>query len=525
MAGNKKEGVEKDRERNLDEDVIRYIYQSRFFPEKLVLDDDIPGNIVDDVLFKQFEDAKSYDEARNKIISGLKDEDYLRRARDAASAYFEMFGGEGNTYDGDKSFVSPLDRIPLNSGQLPYDVVNERADKTARAFGFTNGIQGMLDKMRAESVAAKIGDEDSFAAYIAGQLQEKLRNETEKKQAIIDALDVVPDADPDYIVKKAVEYADRVNRKKNRENMGDVSRAVNEFLLPYEAEKANEAVKPNVADLVADAVPIVTIPISSYKYGKAKNGLTGLEKMFENTKAGKYGRYAGALADLSGLGAIAGAIEPFVTRAHDVGDALLTKKVYENEGEDDEVFERGDVGKALRFSELPSDVAKGIAGGLMTSAFGLAGKGARDIVTNAVNKAGNTKVGKAVIRGIDALFGGKNKAVSANEKLQREKQAIEREIKEYGSKNPERMMKQGNAANRAENEAYLMNQRRIDEIAKEEEEIRRRYLNSASNAAKTAFDALAGAYVLKTGINPGKKSREAGQAAKRMYAIDFLLGH
>ena len=95
----------KKAEKNLEEEVLRYIYNSRFYPDNVV-NEDGPAFMFDNDLLGMIDNAKSYYDARNILIGALDDEKNLQLARNATRDYLESFGEEGNLYDWEKSFGS-----------------------------------------------------------------------------------------------------------------------------------------------------------------------------------------------------------------------------------------------------------------------------------------------------------------------------------------------------------------------------------------------------------------------------------
>lgn len=504
--------AESKSKRNLEEDVIRYIYNSRFYPDRVV-NEDGPAFLFDNSLMGLIDNAKSYDEARNILISALDDESNLQLARNAARDYLESFGEEGNTYDWEKSFGSRLDRVPLNVDALPYDVVEKRSNDYAKALGFSD-INGMIQKMNENTVLGNFGQpglSDGFLIALRNEMKNKLKDGTIKKEDIADLLDYSPNADEDYIVDKAFEYADRVKRKNDYEKMGDLSKGAQEFLMPYQARQAREGKKPTPMDLLVDVATFAPTIAGSVKYSKGKNGVNGLEKLATSIAGKEAGQKILNYANLAGLGVIGGAMEPIFTRANDAADALLRKRVYANEGSNDEVSEKDDLIDALKIGTFIPDVGAGIQNNIGSSFMGLTGRAMSKVIGNLTSKIAQSKAGNAVKNGLNALFGGKKNAANSTRRLHNEKKAIESEIDDFFN----------NPKSNVTDDALRMNQSRLGQIAREEEEIRKRFAESASNKAQTALDALLGGYVIKSGLSP---DRNAKNAIKNAYLVDYLNG-
>lgn len=503
--------AEKKAEKNLEEEVLRYIYNSRFYPDNVV-NEDGPAFMFDNDLLKMIDDAKSYDEARNILIGALDDEKNLQLARNATRDYLESFGEEGNLYDWEKSFGSKLTRVPLNVDALPYDVVKSRANKFAEALGESN-IDGLIEKMKANTVMGDWGMStlsDGFKMALRDEMKKKLNSGTLTRQKLEELLDYSPNADEDYIVNKAFEYANRVNRKTAHENMGEVSKGLEELLFPYQAEKEKEGIATNPADVLVDVATFIPTAVGSAKYAKGKNGATGLERLINNAVGKEAAENFLKYSKLAGLGIVGGAMEPVFSRLHNVADALTMKDIYANEGADNEVSESEKIIDALDLGNLVPEIGSGIQNNIGSSAVGLAGRGVSRVLGNIVNKAAQSKAGKAVKNGIEALFGSKKNAVNSSKKLQKERKAIEEEINSFGRPNSS-----------VSTEDLVMNRNRLNEIAKEEQAIMRGFANSAQNKAQTALDALLGAYVMKSGLDPQGNARKA---AKNAFLVDFLGG-
>lgn len=494
--------------KSLEEDVLRYIYNSRFYPDDVV-NDDGPAFLFDNGLMDLIANAKSYDEARNILVGALDDEKNVQLARDATRDYLESFGDDNNTYDWEKSFGSKLVRVPINVDALPYEIVENRANNFAKAIGFSD-IRGLINKMNENTVMGdwgQFGLSDGFKQKLRDEMSEKLKNGTLTRQTIEKILDYSPNADDDYIINKALEYADRVKRKESRANMGEISKSVNEFLFPYQAEKEKEGIKPTPFDALVDLATFVPTAVGGARYGKGKNGGNAMERLVTSMAGKDAGKKILAYTKLAGLGVAGGVMEPFFTRANDAADALLRKKVYANEGSSDEIYEKDNLIDALKLESLISDIGTGISNNIGSSAAGLMGRAGSKVIGNLINKAAQTKAGKFVKNGFDALFGSKNDAVNYERKLRKEKKAIQEEINSFGRPNSS-----------VTTEDLVMNRNRLNDIAREEEELRKRFVESAANKAQTAIDALLGGYVIKSGLNP---DRNAKQAIKNAYLVDF----
>lgn len=492
------------RRRNIDEDVLRYIFNSQFYP-KTLLKDDIDLSFYDEDLSKAIGNARSYNEARNIIIDALKNESMLKKARAAADDYTGFFATDEDSWDPEKAFTGELSKVPLNVDALPYEIVQNKGDEIADALGYLNGMTAMLVDMKNKPF-----NMDGFKDAVSKEVKKIMGKSDFDKERFLQKLDFTPNADDDYVAGKIAEYVDRINRKKEHENRGTLVKGFQSFAFPYVEQKLDEGLKPNVADGVIDILTSAAPMAGATKYGKASNGLTKLEELV-NTPNNPRLRSLGKILGLTGMGMITGAVEPFITRGHDALDAIMNKKVYANEGTNDEVSERNSVEDALKIESLLPDVKNGIEGGLVASAVGIGGRYGKKAVQNLVDKVAETRAGKAVINGMDALFGGKKTAVNSSRKLQKEKRAIEEEIDDFYN----------NPKSTVSDEALLMNQKRLNEIADEEEAIRRRYAKSAANKAQNALDALTAFTVMKMGMNPGMRAKDAVKAA---YTIDMLSG-
>ena len=501
----------KKAEKNLEEEVLRYIYNSRFYPDNVV-NEDGPAFMFDNDLLGMIDNAKSYDEARNILIGALDDEKNLQLARNATRDYLESFGEEGNLYDWEKSFSSPLERVPLNVDALPYETVEERADKFAKALSYSD-INGMINNLNKNTVMGKWGLpelSDGFKIALREELKDKLKNGTLTMQSLDSLLDYSPNADEDYILNKAFEYADRVNRRKSHEKMGGGSKLAQSFMQPYSFEATAEGLKPSAMDLLFDAGEIAGTPFVGAKLSKMSNGARKIEKAVENA-AKPLDNLKNTFLTLSGIGAVAGAVEPFITRAHDGLDALFSKNVYANEGTDNEVSERGDFWNALRLDELPTDVKNGVANGIMSSAVGLGGRGGGRVLKGLGDKIASTGVGKKVLTGLDALFGGsgKGKAKKAYGDLMNEKKAIEGRIEDW-TRNPKSTVS---------DEAKRQYDKRLSQIERHQGAFEKAYEKAAQNAGKTAYDALVYSALVKAGLSP---EITAKNLANDLYSVEYF---
>ena len=506
--------AEQKKVKNRDEDVLRYIFESRFFPERLIdKESEYANNLsyIDDDLFKLMDGAKSYTEARNLLIDGLNDQNILGRARDAAKAYFTAFGKEGEDFDGDKAFLSPLERIPLNIERLPYDFVEQRGNDIATALKYTNGIESMLaDMNNRNKIMTMLGEKsgEEYRQHIAREIAERLKDESLDKSRLLELMDLTPNADADYIANKASEYAERVNRKKNHEKMGDLSRMAQSFVIPYQEQSTEEGLKPGAIDVLFDVVSAAAAPVVGTKISKTTNAAKRLEKAAEK---GSLARLGSALVGLSGIGAIAGSVEPFVTRGHDALETLFSNNVYAHEGEDNEVSERGDVKKALRLSELLDDVRNGFMSGAMASAVGIGGRGGGRVLKGLGEKIANSNAGKKVLTGLDALFGSSGKGKKAYNDLMDEKKTIEGRIEDW-TRNPKSLVS---------DEAKRQYDKRLSQIERHQGAYEKAYEKAAQNAGKTAYDALVYSALVKAGLNPEMKARDV---AKGAYVLNLLSG-
>ena len=493
--------------RNIDEDVLRYIFNSQFYPKSL-LKDDVDLSFYDEDLSKVIGNARSYNEARNLIIDALKDSSVLSKARAAADDYTGFFATDEDSWDPEKAFTGELAKVPLNVDALPYETVLSRGNDIADALGYLNGMTSMLVDMNDKTKLSRMG---GYNDAVAKEVKKIMGKSDFDKERFLQKLDFTPNADDDYVAGKIAEYVDRINRKKEDENMGSLARGIKSFVLPYVEQKNSEGQKDNAVDAITDLVTFAGPMAGATRYGKTSKGLTKLEELV-NTPNNPNVRSLGKLLGLTGMGMITGAVEPIVTRGHDAFDALMNKKVYANEGQQDEISENNSVEEALRLESLLPDIKSGIESGMMASAVGIGGRYGKKAIQNVIDKVAETKAGKAVIKGIDALFGSNKNTVNSGRKLQKEKRAIEDEIDDF----------YGNPKSNVSDEAHMMNQRRLEEIAAEEDALRRRYANSAANKAQTALDALTAFSVMKMGLNPGMRAKDATKAA---YAIELLSGN
>lgn len=508
--------AESKKNRNIDEDILRYIFESRFFPERLIdKESEYANNLsyIDEDLFKLMDGAKSYTEARNLLIEGLKDEANLARAREAARAYSSAYGNPNEPFDSDKAFLTPMDRIPLNVERLPYDVVESRANDIARALLYTNGVAGMIaDMNNRNKITNMLGEKsgEEYRQHIAKEIMQRLNDEKLDKSVLLDSLDLTPNADDNYIANKASEYAERVNRKLLHEKMGGGSKLAYSFMQPYSHETESEGLKPSAIDAIFDFATMSGSPLVGAKISRMANGSKRLEKAAEKAARQRdLDKFKDTFITLSGIGAVAGAIEPIVTRAHDGLDALLSKSVYAHEGDDNEVSERGDVWKALRLEELPSDVKNGVLNGFMTSAVGLGGRGGGLVFRKLGDKIASSNVGKKALNGLDALFGGKAK--KAHGDLMKEKKEIQDRIDNYWTK----------SKSTVSDEALRQYNKRLNQIERHQGSFEKAYDKAAQNFGKTAYDALVYSALVKAGLNP---EMNAKNLAKEFYNIELLKG-
>ena len=504
----------------IDEQILRFIYNSKFYPEKETAAYRFANPIMD-IVGK----SRSYDEARNLIIQAMQDEEKLNRLRDISQFYIDTYGTEENPYDAEKTFLGKFDMVPLNADKRNLKDVMEISQKMADALGYSGGLDALLAKINNENTLKT--EDDWFEKALNAELKGKLAKNDKTRDLVYTMLDMSPNADDDYVAARIADYVGRAKRAREANEMSGGAQLVQDIAIPYEAQKMREGNKPNAVDVLFDTGTFLPAIGAGAKFSKLKK-IKGVEKLansfdgmpdvvkrvnpldFENL-------------GLAGMNFLAGLTEPVITRIHDMAEAPLNKTVYANEGLEDEVSKRESPfsEENMRLAELPSELSDAVTKGLARSFAGYGGRAAVSGAKFLADKIGKSKVGRTAM---NALFGTK---VDAKEKLANIDKAEKSVEKQRNAILKENVDYHTNKKSTVSGMDYINNMKRLDELDAEaadlvasKKAILDMYGKSASEKVGTALDALIASGVVKMGLSPNTKPRDT---AKTAYAIDMLL--
>lgn len=504
----------------IDEQILRYIYNSKFYPEKETAAFAFANPIMD-IVGK----ARSYDEARNLIIQAMQDKEKLNSLRDISQFYIDTYGTDENPYDAEKTFMGNFDMVPLNAEKRDLKDVMEISQKMADALGYSGGLDALLAKIDNENALKT--ENDWFEKALNAELVSKLAKNDKTRDLVYTMLDMSPNADDEYVASRIADYVGRAKRAKEANEMGGGAQLVQDIAIPYEAQKMREGNKPNAVDLLFDTGTFLPAIGAGAKFSKLKK-LKGIDKLLEKSEGmpdviRRVNPIDPENIGLAGMGFLAGVTEPFVTRLHDMAEAPLNKTVYANEGQADELSRRESPfdKENMRLSELPGELSDAVTKGLARGAMGYSGRAAISAAKYLTDKLGKSRVGRTAM---NALFGSKGDAKEklasidkAEKSVEKQRNAILKENVDYHT----------NKKSGVSGMDYIANMKRLDELDAEAAElvankkaILDMYGKSASEKVGTALDALLASGVVKMGLSPNTKPRDT---AKTAYAIDMLL--
>lgn len=321
---------------DVDEDILRYIFNSKFHPD---MDENpfIFKSPVTDVIEK----ARDYESARNLILDAAStNPDILKELRFIANQYSLSHKKADELWEPSKTFVGDLKskRKSKNAEGMAIEDVLGKADLIASAFGYQDGRSDLykgleesgyngiskeaLEKEIAKRISTESGEGENWLERMALQYRLGFSN----------------NADNDYMAEKMAEYLSRAKAfddSKKHEDEHPVLHSVGGFIAPNIQKKKDVGLTPNIADELSD-IGMWGIGGAGTKAALGERAaLNGAEMLVKKSAPVlKPALYAGASS--GGIGFI-----------HDLTDSALTKHVYSDKEDGKEIVDRGDVGKVI----------------------------------------------------------------------------------------------------------------------------------------------------------------------------------
>lgn len=330
-----------------------YLFRSKFYPTFV---GHLGNNKVTKEIFDTIGDARTADEARNRIISRMGADAENGVSSDWLSPAIFAFANTNTDMNFSKDSFRPVESLMkdrrdiINSDALNSELAGDWVMRLAEGLGYNGeeNVKSFLeDAFGGEASVDEI--EDFHKKRLSRMLQEKLKTPRQKWD-FYESMGFAP-GNEDYALDNLSALAKRVQSIQQRNNANEAAKLAGEFIAPYTAKKADEGKAPNFVDLAFD---LGTVPASAY--GRT---VKTLPKALE--KLPMAGKFAGSNVDnfwgMSGLGTLFGA---GFDAAHDALDSLATKHVYsEGEGNKD-IAERGDVLAALSPESIGPQAAIGL---------------------------------------------------------------------------------------------------------------------------------------------------------------------
>ena len=436
--------AESKNEKNVDEDILRFIFNSKFFPETEENPFDMESPVID--LISKSRDYKS---ARNILLdAATKDPNILNELRTIADFYAGSYKKSDDSWTPQNTFVGDLSKSlkSINVEDLPIQDVIGESELIADVLGYNGGWNTMYSSMPD---FYKFGNNrKSIRNFIKDKVNERISgddadaNEIERN-ILKYRLGLSNNSDDDYMLDKMSDYIARaVTYELNNEHKKEhpYGHAIDDFVAPNSYKKADEGLPAKPIDILADLS----------QWG------VGFGAMNKALKAREAAKAAGTLADRGVKpfvkpAAYAGASSGGLAFLHDLGDSLTTKHVYSEDEDGKEIVKRANAMDVL------ANTPKYIEQSLLGAALALPLMGA-SMGVSAIGKAGNVvknKVGSA----IDRLFGTKN-SKSMMENVMNSKNAALERLEKNTESAMDKLFKNTTSNNNALKETY----KKIDEL-------------------------------------------------------------
>lgn len=434
MAGNKDKN-------KVDEDILRFIFNSKFFPETEENPFDM-GSPVMDLISK----ARDYESARNIILDAAsKNPDVLNDLRTIAGFYSESNKNDDESWIPENTFVGDLKSLmrPIDVESSSIEDVIGKSENIAQALGYNDGWSSMY-----KNIPEGMIDPKAVRYFIKNEIGKRINDEDEnandiERNILKYKLGFTENSDDDYMLDKMSDYISRaIKYQLGQEHQKEhpYGYALGGFIAPNSQARTDEGLEPKAIDILTD--------FAQYGVGgaAAKSALSAREAA----------KAAGSLAQRGVApfvkpAAKAGAASGLLGFVHDLGDSLTTKHVY-SEGEDGK-----EISKRASAMDVLANSPEYIKRSAIGAALALPLMGA-SIGASAMGRAGNA-VKNSVGSAIDRLFGTKNAKTMMNDVLNRKNMSVERLEKNTESA-MDMLTRNVNSNNNALKEAY----RKIDDL-------------------------------------------------------------
>ena len=369
MAENSKNNEDKD---SFEELLFKYIYNSMY--DRGAYDENKPLLMPSEEIEQVIKGSRSYDEARNRLIKRLKEDEKNGKGKNLISlpirGFNYLFGDpkKGIVFDEDSfPLASKLNYRDIVSGKYgasgfnPNDVV-EKAKQIRESLGVDPSVlyNTLFPESYSDDPAAvfnELGNVElrpTTRNKLKKFIEDKNLSEAQKKR-IYRELGIVPGQE-DYLLDYMSDILLRNKKIGSEETFEDKYPLVDwaeGFAFPHGKKKVKEGNEPNIADNIADLAPLA-LAGGAAKVASGKRAAAEVLKDVANTADASTARGIKKVLNsvnnkfpllMPASGVVAA--DQLLEFGHDVADSLLTKHTY-SEALGDTIVKSGDAMAVLR---------------------------------------------------------------------------------------------------------------------------------------------------------------------------------
>lgn len=429
--------AEQKKDKALEDTIIKWLFDTRYFPDRL-LDESLYKGARNDVpyydedIFGIFEDGglpKSYNEARNKVLTRVMNDKNYDVLQPTLEAYNDIYNN-GNPQDYSYTSVEDLKRVPIKGSEMDPEEVVRLGGLLASVVSPTDNaktfLEGVFDK--PEKTPEMI--EGDLKRNLAKKALNEILSTDAGAHKLYSAFDIPEETPVEDVIDYLTEIGVRAHDIGANAKRPEAAKAVGEFVAPYAMKKAELGLSPNAADVAGDVS----------QWGGA-TGISWLNKPKSIIGKAMAGNVGGAGIDY----------------LHDIADSALTKRTFANEGQENEISERGDVVAAIK--EFPNVAKKVMVQTPAMLMLGYGGRGIQKIAGSEVFKKAKKKASDT----IDRLLGGNRSKVNKEiSELEKEQRALRFELDDKRN-----IMKNGADDIEWAGNKYAENEGKIEKLQKE----------------------------------------------------------
>lgn len=477
-------GKNKYKGKNFDDALIQWIYDSKFYPNEF---DNSADKFRDFELSGIMEGAKSYEEAKNRILQRLINDKDKSAIGEAVRHFNAVYGNDEDGFYTENSFPD-IDK--LEGLQKDLKVANYSGEEVLKRLG---EVAKNLDNADANALLASIFDAPVTEEDVEGSvyksrldkiLEDAVYQNFPKYDRFYKQMGLTPNATKADVSANIMELLERANMIRNAKK--DESPA-QKILMPYGDKSVSEGRSPSAQDVAADLLGLPADIAAAY--------LT---------------RGRSLPARVAGGGALDLILDPI----HDAVDSARTEHVYSFGEGDKDIRRNANVRGAFDLKRIGSDLIP-IASSLVFDKFapGLGSRIGR-MANSAKGKSILSKANEKISDALDFIVGnGKNrkKANELNKSISKSDEVLENN--KLLSEKLARDQKFINQDKPSTTEAWRENFKRSNKI---DEDLERLSAESASEVRKKMDAENALELLLK---DPG-----FARKVKAEQALDMLIG-